>query len=85
MLNSWPSADPTRRWLGGCKSCGRVVTSKTQDVPDTCEACDLRAENERLMSEIDCLERLLVCYRLNKRPSDALLNKLEKLKEARQS
>ena len=39
------------------------------------------AERERNMIEIGCLNRLLVCYRTGRRPSESLLNQLAAIRE----
>lgn len=41
----------------------------------------IEKERERLFDLNECLEKLLVCYRLGKHPSDKLLDKIDRLKK----
>lgn len=40
---------------------------------------ELGEENEKLREGINAKDELLICYRLGKRPSEKLFNKLDKL------
>ena len=40
-----------------------------------------KTREQRLEELVECLDRLLVCYRLGSRPSELLLDKIKKLRK----
>ena len=69
-----------------CPHCLKMVKVVSSDGCGTVSgvAADydaLQAENVRLTKLVDAKDSLLVCYRVGKRPSEKLLDTLEKLKK----
>ncbi len=65
-----------------------MTTDESESVLDTKTRLNktidnLITENTRFKKLIECKDKLLVCYRLGKRPSEKLLNDLEKYDNTR--